>query len=112
MSDWRKRWVSHPRSTTNEPKRRILYLTNTGNKTPEHIGWTLAGTTLVPTDNYFMRLRRKINDLERPIPTLSDASRLWSGYLAYDPKRVLQKLEIFRDYTNSSARRTARTRQR
>lgn len=98
--DWRKRWIPHPRSTINEPKRRVLYLTDTGNKTPEHIGWTLAGATLAPVDNYFMRLRRKINYLERPIPTRSNASRLWSGYHAYDPKRVLQMLEIFRTYTN------------
>src|SRR5690606_18362720 len=98
--DWRKRWIPHPRSTINEPKRRILYLTDTGNKTPERIGWTLSGATLAPVDNYFMRLRRKINYLERPIPTRSNASRLWSGYHAYDPKRVLQMLEIFHVYTN------------
>ncbi len=99
-TDWRKRWIPHPRSTINEPRRRILYLTDTGNKTPERIGWTLAGATLAPVDNYFMRLRRKINYLERPIPTRSNAGRLWSGYHAYDPKRVMQMLEIFRVYTN------------
>jgi hypothetical protein len=98
--DWRKRWIPHHRSRINEPKRRILYLTDTGNKTSEHIGWTLAGATLAPVDNYFMCLRRKINYLERHIPTRSNASRLWNGYHAYDPKRVLQMLEIFRVYTN------------
>jgi hypothetical protein len=99
-TDWRKRWIPHPRSAINEPRRRILYLTDTGDKTPERIGWTLTGATLAPVDNDFMRLRRKINYLERPIPTRSNASRLWSGYHAYDPKRVLQMLEIFRVYTN------------
>lgn len=100
VPDWRKRWIDHPQNTLNEPWRKILYLSDTGNKSLNRIGWTLSSATLAPVDNYFMRLRRKINYLERPLPTRSNANRLWSGYHAYNPLRVMQMLEIFRVYTN------------
>lgn len=98
--DWRKRWVVHPKNTLNEPLRRILYLTDTGDKTPEEIGWVLSQATLAAVDTYFMRLRRKVQYFERPIPTRSNADALWAGYHAYDPWRVVQLLDIFRVYTN------------
>lgn len=97
---WRDRWIAHPKNTINEPLRRVLYLTDTGAKDPMQIGWTLSGATLAPVDNYFMRLRRKVNYFERPLPTRSNAGRLWTGYQPYDPMRVVQLLEIFRVYTN------------
>lgn len=99
-ADWRNRWVAHPRDTTNEPRRRIQYLTDTNRKNLTDIGWTLSGATLAPVDNYFMRIRRKLYYLERPIPSHTNANRLYYGYSAYDPKRVGQYLEIFRTYTN------------
>lgn len=43
-----------------------------------------------------MRIRRKLYYLERPIPSHANANRLYYGYSAYDPKRVVQNLEIFR----------------
>jgi hypothetical protein len=42
--------------------------------------------TLAPVDTYFMRLRRKINYLERPIPTRANANRLRSGLRLGTPK--------------------------
>lgn len=98
--DWRNRWVAHPRDTTNEPRRRVQYLTDTNRKSLIDIGWTLSGATLAPVDNYFMRIRRKLYYLERPIPSHTNANRLYYGYSAYDPKRVVQYLEIFRVFTN------------
>ncbi|MEE4118060.1 MAG: hypothetical protein V2I65_03495, partial [Paracoccaceae bacterium] len=67
--DWRRRWIEHPRDTMNEPRRKILYLSDTGRKSLIDIGWTLSGASLAPVDNYFMRLRRKVSSLERPIPS-------------------------------------------
>lgn len=96
--DWRNRWVPHPRDTLNEPERRILYLADTGDKDLEDIGWTLSGATLAPVDNYFMRIRRGLQYLERPIPSHTNAEKLYYGYSAYDPRRVAQYLEIFRVY--------------
>jgi len=36
-SDWRNRWVPHPKDTLNEPERRILYLSDTGDKDLEEV---------------------------------------------------------------------------
>lgn len=100
VPDWKRKWVAHPRDTINEPKRRIQFITDTGRKSLEDIGWLLSGASLAPVDNYFMRIRRLIYYLERPIPSHTNANRLYYGYAAYDPKRVLQLLTIFRAYTN------------
>ena len=99
-ADWRNRWVPHPKDTLNEPERRILYLADTGDKDLEDIGWTLSGATLAPVDTYFMQIRRGLQYLERPIPSHTNAGKLYYGYSAYDPRRVAQYLEIFRVYTN------------
>ncbi|MEC8195177.1 MAG: hypothetical protein VX228_02380 [Pseudomonadota bacterium] len=37
-TDWRNRWVRHPKNTRNEPLRRIQYLTDTGRKNLLDIG--------------------------------------------------------------------------
>lgn len=99
-ADWRHRWVPHPRDTLNEPKRRILYLSDTGDKDLDEVGWALSGATLAPVDTYFMQIRRGLQYLERPIPSHTNAQKLYYGYSAYDPRRVAQHLEIFRVYTN------------
>lgn len=98
--DWRHRWVSHPKDTINEPRRRIQYLTDNGRKDLMNIGWTLSGASLAYVDTYFMQIRRQLQYLERPIPTQTNANKLYYGYSAYDPHRVTQHLEIFRVYTN------------
>ncbi len=100
IPEWRRKWIRHPKDTMNEPRRRIQFITDTGRKNLEDIGWCLSGASLAPVDNYFMRIRRLIYYLERPIPSHTNASRLYYGYAAYDPKRVHQLLTIFRAYSN------------
>jgi hypothetical protein len=64
------------------------------------VGWILSGATLAPVDTYFMQIRRGLQYLGRPIPSHTNAGKLYYGYSAYDPRRVAQYLEIFRTYTN------------
>ncbi len=98
--DWRNRWIPHPRDTENEPRRRIQFLTDTGRCNLEDIGWHMSGASLARVDSYFMKIRRQLQLLERPIPSHTNANRLYYGFHAYDPKRVMQVLEIYRVYTN------------
>ena len=100
IADPMDRWVRHPKNTMNEPRRRILYLTDNGQKSLQGIGWTMSLATLAPVDNYFMRVRRGVLYFERPVPSRTNAGRLWTGYQPYDPKRAFQLLDIFRVYTN------------
>ena len=50
-------------------------------------------------DNYFQMSRRRINMVERPLPTAT-SSKKWNGYGAYNPKYVAMLLGIFRVYNN------------
>ena len=101
--DWKERWITHPRSTLGEPEKKVLYLTDRSEitqKALDRASWTLAQATLAPVDSYFMRLRRKNYYIERPLQTRSNGERVWNGYHAYDPKRIMQLLEIYRVYSN------------
>lgn len=50
-------------------------------------------------DNHFQLIRRRINMLERPITSVTNASR-WNGYSAYNPAWAVKLVEIFRVYNN------------
>lgn len=50
-------------------------------------------------DNYFQMSHRRINMVERPLPTATN-SKKWNGYGAYNPKYVAMLLDIFRVYNN------------
>lgn len=65
--------------------------------------------SLYGVDNYFQMLRRRINMMERPIPTSSQSkdknkenqkNQVWNGYGSYNPKYVSMLIEIFRVYNN------------
>ena len=65
--------------------------------------------SLYGVDNYFQMLRRRINMMERPIPTSSQSkdknkenqkNQVWNGYGSYNPKYVSMLIEIFRVYYN------------
>jgi len=96
QTDPLKRWVPHPYSTMQEPRREVLCLTNDGHRTDETIVRGLGLATLRSIDRYFMQVRRKLSVLERPIRSSATAWRTWYGYNAYSPRVVMQLLEIFR----------------
>jgi hypothetical protein len=50
-------------------------------------------------DNYFQMIRRRINELERPITSATNGLR-WNGYASYNPKWATMLVEIFRVYQN------------
>ncbi|MEF1338889.1 hypothetical protein REH81_19225 [Vibrio rotiferianus] len=50
-------------------------------------------------DNHFQLIRRRINMLERPITSATNANR-WNGYSAYNPAWAVKLVEIFRVYNN------------
>lgn len=90
------RWVSHPYSTMQEPRREVLCLTDDGHRTINGIVSGLGLGTLRSVDRYFMQVRRKLSVLERPIRSASTSGRSWYGYNAYSPRVVMHLLEIFR----------------
>jgi hypothetical protein len=80
----------------NEPEKRVLCFSDTGDRDESDFGWMLARANLMAVDRYFMQVRRRLSVLERPMSTSSQAFRRWHGYNAYSPVVVMQLLEIFR----------------
>ena len=80
----------------------IRFLTN-------HNESAINNASLYGVDNYFQMIRRRINMMERPIPTSSQSkdknkenqkNQVWNGYGSYNPKYVSMLIEIFRVYNN------------
>jgi len=95
-----KRWVNHPFPNMNEPEKRVLCLSDTGDRNITDLGWVLGRANLMAVDRYFMQVRRRLSVLERPMSTSSQAWRRWRGYNAYSPLVVMKLLEIFRTTYN------------
>lgn len=55
---------------------------------------------LARIDNVFMRCRRLLSALERPVGSSSDHDAVWHGYAPYNPQRVGTYLTIFRAVSN------------
>jgi transposase-like protein len=94
------RWVDHPYPTMQEPKRRVLCLTDDGHRSRERVANGLARATLRSTDRYFMQVRRKVSVLERPLYSAGSQWRAFFAYNAYSPRVVMEVLAIFRAVYN------------
>ena len=51
-------------------------------------------------DNVFLKTRRLVNALERPIGTSSSHNKVWHGYAPYKPDMLEKYLTIFRAVHN------------
>jgi transposase-like protein len=122
---WSDRWCLHPVPNMSEPRKAICWLTEIPDplepvRPPVVVGD--QATALVPADepaveeisvedhrarlflkasvagidNFFQRVRRSLNPLERPYRTSSKSGRTWYGYSPYNPVMVEKLLTIYR----------------
>ena len=96
IGQWKDRWVRHPVPTLSEPEKSMCWLTSHGDFDADHAAWLYNKASLHAVDALFEKVRRRIAMLERPVRSASNGGRIWSGYAAYNPGRVLKMLEIFR----------------
>ena len=96
IGQWKDRWVRHPVPTLSEPEKSMCWLTSHGDFDADHAAWLYNKASLHAVDAFFEKVRRRIAMLERPVRSASNGGRIWSGYAAYNPGRVLKMLEIFR----------------
>ncbi|MBI1282980.1 MAG: hypothetical protein GC183_01415 [Thiobacillus sp.] len=126
LGKWSDRWCMHPSPNMSEPEKAMCWLTEIPDPLrPEGLPAIMgpASTALVPygdskgtdysseedhiarlflkasvagIDNFFQRVRRRLNPLERPIHTSSRAGRTWHGYSPYNPLMVEKLLTIYR----------------
>ena len=97
--NWKDRWVSNPFSNMSEPHKKILHLTDIGLRDEEQLSWSYARASLHRVDNFFMKIRRSINLLERP-PHSPSQNAVWHGYAPYNPGMVIKMQNIHRAYYN------------
>ncbi|AOU99193.1 hypothetical protein BI364_15740 [Acidihalobacter yilgarnensis] len=83
-----------------EPDKAMCWLTDLRKETPDydpdHLARLFLKASLHSVDNFFQRVRRSVNLLERPIHTASKNRRTWYGYSPYNPVMVGKLLDIYR----------------
>lgn len=101
---WNDLWLEHPSATMSEPEKMVCYLTNLKANGFDYNMRIMAmmydRASLHYVDSFFMRVRRLVSLLERPISSSSTAGRKWFGYSAYRPIMVAKLMEIFRVHHN------------
>lgn len=122
---WSDRWCMHPMPNMSEPRKAICWLTDIpdpiapegplvprgdhasalvpdGAPTVEeisaedHRARLFLKASVAGIDNFFQRVRRSLNPLERPYRTSSKSGRTWHGYSPYNPVMVEKLLTIYR----------------
>jgi hypothetical protein len=79
-----------------EPSKAACWLTDLGDYDIDHQARLFLKASLNGVDNFFQRVHRSLNPLERPIKTSSKNYRAWHGYRPYNPKMVESLLAIYR----------------
>lgn len=99
IGKWQDRWMSHPFPNMSEPEKAVCYLTDHKDYDEDHLAQLYNKASLHAIDCFFMRVRRRLSILERPIGSASSA-RTWYGYSAYNPETIVKMLGIFRVFYN------------
>lgn len=100
IGHWKDRWLTHPFPSMSEPEKAVCYLTDHDDYDEDHLAWLYNKASLHAIDTFFMQVRRRLSLLERPIATASNNRRVWHGYSAYNPRSIVQLLEMFRVFYN------------
>ena len=100
IGKWLDRWCEHPLPTMSEPSKSMCWLTNFGDYDEDHQARLFLKASLAGIDNFFQRVRRSLNPLERPIATASRGGRTWYGYSPYNPAMMEKFLDIYRTMAN------------
>jgi transposase-like protein len=100
IGQWQDSWCSHPLPNMSEPSKAMCWLTNLEGYDEDHRARLFLRVSLAGIDNFFQRVRRSINPLERPIQTASRYGRTWHGYSPYNPAMVGKLLDIYRTMVN------------
>lgn len=95
LGEYKDKWWDDPTATMNEPKKKLCWLTE-HDMDEKHLAAICNRASLHSVDTFFQKLRRRNNQLERPIHTASNVGRVWNGYGFYNPAQVHKILEIMR----------------
>lgn len=100
LGKWKDSWCMHPIPNMSEPSKAMCWLTDLEGYDEDHRARLFLRVSLAGIDNFFQRVRRSLNPLERPIQTASSHRRTWHGYSPYNPAMVGKLLDIYRTMVN------------
>lgn len=100
LGKWKDQWCVHPLPNMSEPSKAMCWLTDMEDYNEDHVARLFLRASLAGIDNFFQRVRRSLNPLERPISTASSNRRTWHGYSPYNPAMVGKLLDIYRTMVN------------
>lgn len=96
--------IAHTLPKKSEPWKEVTWLTDLRDNhyrgDEEHLARLYLKGSLHSVDNFFQRLRRGICLFERPIATPSSNRNMWYGNSPYNPKMLVQMLDIYRAVYN------------
>ena len=97
---WDDEWVEHPLPTLNEPHKAMAWLTADAAIDEDRKAdmFLRSGTGVI--DNVFLKTRRLINALERPVGTPTGRNTIWHGYAPYNVAMLEKYVTIFRAVNN------------
>jgi len=67
---------------------------------PHEVAELARWSTILPVDNFFQIVRRRLSLLERPVTSAAAEGRKWTGKAPYNPAMTIKLLEILRTYYN------------
>lgn len=100
QGQWQDLWGEYPVPTMGEVEKAFSHHTWRDSDDLHEIARIGAKATLLPIDNFFQVVRRRLTMLERPITSPASADKKWYGPAPYNPYRIIQLLEILRTYYN------------
>lgn len=100
VGPWRDHWGYHPLEKMTEVNKRFSHQTYKPTQSHYEIGYYLRKAELHAVDNYMMRTRRRVSQLERGIPTASGDRKIWHGNNFYRPDMAKKASTILMTYLN------------
>jgi len=100
VGPWRDLWGEHPLETMTEVNKKFSHQTYNGTQSDYEVGYYLSRASLHRVDNHFMRVRRRVSQLERGLPSASSDRRIWYGKNFYRPDMVKKASTILMTYLN------------
>ncbi|UEX77991.1 IS1 family transposase [Sediminicurvatus halobius] len=97
---WHDRWTPYPWGSSGEVEKTFSHQTARPEQDLERLAEILLHCSLLPTERFLQRARRRLSPLERGVPTAAGNRRIWTGRAPYNPKMIIKLLELLRVYVN------------
>lgn len=100
---WKDLWFRYPVPSLAEVQKDLCHMTGFDDDDPEKLAQMARWGTILPIDNFFQVVRRRLSPLERPVTSAAAEGRKWTGKAPYNPLMTIKILEILRTYFNYSS---------